>query len=69
MRTEDVSAKDSGLRQWQTLVLVLATIVEAATTRVVAVAGLSSLFPPSTPMGVQGVARVVVVAEAVMYRG
>jgi hypothetical protein len=47
--------------------LVLAAVVAATVMRVVAVAGLSSLLLLSAPAGIQGVARIVVVAEAVMY--
>jgi hypothetical protein len=37
--------------------------------RVVAMADLCSLLLPSTPTGIQGVTRVAVVTEVVMYRG
>jgi hypothetical protein len=44
--------------QWRgALALVLTAIIAAATTRVVARAGLSSMLLPSVPAGVQGVTR------------
>jgi hypothetical protein len=64
-----VSAEDPGPWRWGTPASVLAAVVAAAVTRVVAVANLSSLLLLPMPMGVQSVTCVAVVAEAVMYRG
>jgi hypothetical protein len=49
------------------LALVLVVVVAVTTTRVVAVADLSSLLLPSAPTGVQGVVHVTVVTEVVMH--
>jgi hypothetical protein len=64
-----VSAEDPGPRLWGTLAPVLTTVIAAATIRVVAVVGLSSLLLLPAHAGIQSVACVAVVAEAVMYRG
>jgi hypothetical protein len=60
-------AEDLGPWRWETLAPILAAVIATVATRVVAVAGLSSLLLLSMPAGVQGVARVTVVTKAAMY--
>jgi hypothetical protein len=47
---------------------VLSAIVASTATRVVAMGGLLSLFPPSMPTSIQGVACVTDGADTLMYR-
>ena len=65
---EDVSAKGLRSQQVRALASVLAAVVASATTRVVAVAGPLSYVTAGTPMGIEGVVRVMVVAETLVHR-
>ena len=65
---EDVSAE--GLRAWQAgaRAPVLAAVVVSTTTRMIAVVGFFSWVVVGASVGVEGAARVAVVAETLMYQ-
>ena len=65
---EDVSAKGLRSRQVRAQASVLAAVVASAMMRVVAMASLLPLITIGTPAGIQGVVRVMVEAETLMYR-
>ena len=59
-----------GLRSWQVeaQASILATIVASTTTWVVATASSLPRITVGTPVGIEGVTHVTVVAETLMYR-
>ena len=64
---EDVSAKGLRSRQVGARASVLAAVVVSATTRVVAASSLLPLITAGTPAGIEGVTRIIVVAETLMH--
>ena len=65
---EDVLAEGLRSRKAGARASVLATVVAFATTRVVAAAGPPPRIATDRPTGIEGVTRVTVAAETLMYR-
>ena len=64
---EDVSVEGLRSRQARARASVLAAVIASATTRVVATASSLPRIATGTPMGVEGVVRVMVVAKTLMH--